>query len=87
MPRVYIPAPLQEMCGGTKSIDLQAATLDEIIASLDERWPGVRGRLCRGNELAAGLQISIDGAFSSRGLRAKVAEATEIHFLPALGGG
>jgi hypothetical protein len=33
------------------------------------------------------VAVSIDGAFTNRGLLAQVGAESEIHFLPAIGGG
>ena len=44
-------------------------------------------RLCRGDSLAPGLQVSIGNTITTRGLRATLAPDCEIHFLPAIGGG
>ena len=87
MATVYLPAPLRAACGGTESLALEARTVGEAIDLLAARWPEVRTRLCAGNQLAPGVQVSIDGALSARGLLARLEPDSEVHFLPALGGG
>lgn len=49
--------------------------------------PGIARHLTDGEGLARGLAASIDGQLSSRGLWARVKPESEIHFLPAIGGG
>ena len=55
--------------------------------ALERRFPGIDARMCQGGELAAGLAVSIDGAVTSRGLLAPLKPDSQIHFLPAIGGG
>jgi molybdopterin synthase sulfur carrier subunit len=87
MPRSYIPAQLRNLTSGQAEIEVEGATVREIVAALEQRFPGMRDRLCKGDELSPALQVSIDGTFSRRGLEAKVQPASEVHFLPVFGGG
>jgi len=87
MPRVFIPFQLRDVTGGQAEIEAEGATVRELIAALEQRFPGMRERLCLGDELSPALQVSIDGTFSRRGLAAKVQPASEVHFLPVFGGG
>jgi molybdopterin synthase sulfur carrier subunit len=57
------------------------------VSALEARVAGIRERICEGDSIAAGLAVSIDGAIASRGLRSPVGPDSEIHFLPAIGGG
>jgi sulfur-carrier protein len=87
MPRVFIPAQLRDLTAGQAEIEASGATVRELIEALDERFPGMHERLTRSGELAAALQVSIDGVFSRRGLDARVLPTSEVHFLPVFGGG
>ncbi len=87
MATVYIPAALRELTGGVDRVELEAASVRQIVAALEARWPELEGRLRQGDELAGGLAVSIDGAISSRGLLARVGPDSEVHFIPAIGGG
>lgn len=87
MPTVYIPAQMRALTGGVSRVDVAAETVRQAILALDERFPGVGARLTDGTSLTSGLAVSIDGAFSSQGLFAKVGPKSEVHFLPAIGGG
>ena len=87
MPLVFIPAQLRGLTGGESQIELPAGSVREVVEALEARFPGIKERLCQGNELAPGLQLSIDHVMSSRGLRAKLKANSEVHFLPAFGGG
>jgi molybdopterin converting factor small subunit len=87
MPRVFIPAQLRDLTGGLAEIEAAGATVREVVAVLDQRFPGIAERLCQGGELSPALQVSIDGTLSRRGLDARVPPASEVHFLPVFGGG
>jgi molybdopterin synthase sulfur carrier subunit len=87
MALVFIPAQLRGLTGGESQIELPAASVREVVEALEVRFPGMKERLCQGDELAPGLQLSIDHVMSSRGLRTKLGPKSEVHFLPAFGGG
>ena len=87
MPRVFIPAPLRDLTAGQAEIELAGATVRELVNELERKFPGFANRVCSDGELSPALQISIDGQFSRRGLDARVASASEVHFLPVFGGG
>jgi len=87
MPRVFIPAQLRDLTLGQPEIEAAGGTVREVVAALDDQFPGLADRLCRDNALAPNLQLSIDGVFSLRGLDARVQPTSEIHFLPVFGGG
>ncbi len=87
MPLVFIPSQLRGLTGGEAQVELPAGSVREVVEALEARFPGIKERLCQGDELAPGLQLSIDHVMSSRGLRAKLSPRSEVHFLPAFGGG
>jgi len=87
MPRVFIPPLLQTLTGGVGEIDCEAANVREVVEHLDGRFPGIRARLCDGDELKPGLTVAVDGHVSALGLIEKAGTDAEIHFLPAVGGG
>ncbi len=87
MARVFIPAQWRDLSGGTADVQLEGATVAQIIDALDARFPGMAARARDEDGIAAGLAVSIDDVITSRGLRAKVAADSEVHFLPAIGGG
>jgi molybdopterin synthase sulfur carrier subunit len=84
---VWIPSLLRNLTAGQKQVTVSGKTVGEAIDALDDRFPGIKGRLCAGDHLNPALMIMIDGVQAGRGLTTPVGEATEIHFLPAIGGG
>ena len=87
MPTVYLPPQMRSLTGGVVQFEVEGATVRALIEALEAQYPGIKDRLCRGDELSPSLQVSIDDKFSSQGLRAGVGPNSEVHFLPALGGG
>jgi molybdopterin synthase sulfur carrier subunit len=87
MPVVFIPSPMRDLTGGVSEAAVEGTTVREVIDALDVRFPGLRDRLVRGDSLAPGLQVAIDHVMTPRGLRAKLRPESEVHFLPAIGGG
>jgi len=87
MPKVYIPPLLQKITDGQDMIESLGKTVADVIDDLEIQFPGIKKQLCEGNELKPGLNISVDGKISSRGLLQKLDENCEVHFLPSVGGG
>ena len=63
------------------------AFVAEVIEELERQFTGIKGRLCKGEELSPSLQVSIDHRMTGRGMSAKIGSQSEVHFLPVLGGG
>jgi molybdopterin synthase sulfur carrier subunit len=87
MATVHIPAQLRSFTGGADQVEVVGTSLRQVIVSLEAAHPGLAARLQREDAVAPGLAVSIDGAITNRGLLAKVGPESQIHFLPAIGGG
>ncbi len=87
MPVVWIPAPLRTLTGGRETVPVSGATVAEVVAALERLHPGIRDRLCDGDALRPGLTVAVDDQVARLGLREPVRESSEVHFLPAIGGG
>jgi len=86
MVRVFIPASLRQLTDDQSTVDIVATTLREAIDALEDRCPGIRQRLCEGDGLTPTLQVAIDNTMTRR-MSAPLQPDSEIHFLPAIGGG
>jgi len=84
---VWIPAPLRGMTGGQERIEVAAPTPREAIDALDLLFPGIRDRLLANGTLRPGLALAINSQVTRTGLDLPLGEASEVHFLPAIGGG
>ena len=87
MPTIYIPTMLQSLTGGTKQVAVTAANLRQVMEKLDELYPGFKSRLLDDGQLRSNLAVAIDGEIARMGLLEKVGENSEVHFVPAIGGG
>ncbi len=43
--KVLIPTPLRSYCGERQEVEADGATLEEVLADLDRRYPGIRFRM------------------------------------------
>ena len=87
MPIVWIPSLLRELTNGHDQLVVPGATVREVIANLNERYPGVKARLCADDRLAPNIAVVVDGSISRQGLRQPLTEMSEVHFIPAISGG
>ncbi len=87
MPRIFLPPTFKTLTGGPLEFDTEGQNVREAIKQLDQEVPGVLQRLCESGELKPGLTVAVDGNVSSLGVLQKVKANSEIHFLPAIGGG
>ena len=84
---IFIPTMLQKMTGGDKKVDIDARNVRQVIEQLDELYPGIKNRLVEDGEILPNLAIAIDGDVAIMGMLEKVLEDSEVHFVPAIGGG
>jgi molybdopterin synthase sulfur carrier subunit len=87
MARVWIPSLLRDLTGGQEQVEVPATKVHEIIEELERRFPGMRARLCAGDSLRAGIALIVDSQAAQLGVMQPVGPESEVHFLPALGGG
>jgi sulfur-carrier protein len=87
MAEVVIPALLRKFTGGRDRIRASGATVRELIADLDRQFPGFAANLIQAGELKPSIAVSIDGEIGTGGLLDTVGQSSEVHFLPAIGGG
>ncbi len=84
---VFIPSLHQDLTGGVEQIEVEGASVREVIDALDAQYPGLRDRLVEDGRVKPSIAVAIDGTITHRGLREKLAGSSEVHFIPALSGG
>ena len=84
---VYIPAQLAPMCGGRSPLEVEGATVRQIIDNLELACPGIRERLLVQGRLRPNISVAIDGEISPAGLIEPVSPESELHFVAAISGG
>ena len=87
MATVWIPALLRDLTGGQDTVIVPGTTVRQIVESLDRAYPGIKARLCDDNGLRSGIAVAVDTQIARLGLSQPVGEKSEVHFLPAIGGG
>ncbi len=84
---VWIPPLMRDLTGGQERVAVPGEKVRELVDALDARCPGLKARLTEDGELRRGLVVTVDGVASRQGLRQRVDPDSEVHFLPAIGGG
>ncbi len=84
---VFIPPLLRPLAEGAECVVVTPGTLREVIDAIEGQHAGLRAKLLTGGEIRPNLSVSINDTIISRGLEEPVPAGSEVHFLPALGGG
>jgi molybdopterin converting factor small subunit len=87
MVTVFIPSLMQGLTDGEHRVEIDGATVRQIIDNLEARYPGMKERLVENNRVKSNISVAIDGEVTTLGMLGKVGESSEVHFLPAIGGG
>lgn len=89
MAEVWVPPKLQQLTDGNQQVQVEGTTVRRLINNLELLYPGIKDFLVDEMEedLVPGLAVIIDGEVSLLGMLDKVGKDSEVHFLPAIGGG
>ena len=87
MPVVWIPPLLRDLTGGDEKVIVPGETVRRVIENLEKTYPGIEARLCEDGKLRPNISVVVDGQVRRQRLRQRLAETSEIHFLPAISGG
>ena len=87
MAEVWIPPRMQSLTGGQQTVEIEGATVRQIIENLEKAHPGMKERLVADNRVKPNISVAVDGEVTPMGMLEKVGESSEVHFLPAIGGG
>jgi sulfur-carrier protein len=87
MAEVHLPATLPPLFADLpRRLEVEAATVDEAIQRLDERWPGLRDRLCEpGSELRCHINVYVDR--ERAGLETALEAGSRVDVIAAISGG
>jgi sulfur-carrier protein len=87
MADLHLPTTLTPLFTGLpRRLEVEAATVDEAIAQLEERWPGLRDRLCEpGPELRAHIHVYVDR--ERGGLDTPLEPRSRVDVIAAISGG
>ena len=85
--RVRIPTPLRSYTGDAKEVEVDGATVDDLLRALDDRFPGIRFRVVdEQGRLRKHMKVFV-GPDAVRDLSTPVAGADEVTLMQALSGG
>jgi sulfur-carrier protein len=87
---IRIPTPLRTATGGASTVDVDAGTVGEALASLEQAHPGVSERLLDDNgRLRRFVNVFVDDedVRFAQGLDTPVADGSTVSIIPAVAGG
>ncbi len=87
MPTVYIPSLMQSLTGGKQTVEVGGSTVRQVVEALEQAYPGMKERLVDSGRIKPNISVAVDGEVTTLGMLQKVGENSEVHFLPAIGGG
>jgi molybdopterin synthase sulfur carrier subunit len=87
MAELYLPSTLTPLFAGLpRRLEVDANTVDEAIGQLNERWPGVRDRLCEpGPALRMHIHVYVDRERAA--LDTPLAAHSRVDVIAAISGG
>ena len=87
MAELHLPATLPPLFVELpRHVEVDAATVDEAIDRLDERWPGLRDRLCEpGPALRRHINVYVDK--ERGGLDTPIGAGSRVDVIAAISGG
>ena len=87
MADLHLPGTLPPLFAGLpRRLEIDAGTVVEVIDRLDERWPGLRDRLCEpGPALRPHIHVYVDGERAA--LETSLEERSRVDVIAAISGG
>ena len=87
---IRIPTPLRNATGGVSTVEVEATTVGEALASLEQAHPGVGERLLdEGGKLRRFVNVFVDDedVRFQQGLDTPVQPGSTVSIIPAVAGG
>ena len=88
---VSIPSLMRDLTAEKSQIEISGTTLRELVDNMEAAFPGVKERLCHRDDglerISPYIGVYVDGVLIDRGMRSPIGPTSEVHFLPAIGGG
>ncbi len=87
MADVHLPGTLPPLFRDLpRRVDIDAATVDELFVRMDERWPGLRDRLCGdGPSIRPHIHVYVDR--ERAGLGTELGARSRVDVIAAISGG
>ena len=90
MTTVFIPSSLRRYTAGQSKADVSGGTINEVIDNLEQRYPGVKSRLCdESGQIKRYVNVFVNDEEirTLEGADTPVAEKDEVSIVPAMAGG
>jgi molybdopterin converting factor small subunit len=87
MPELHLPATLPSLFEDLpRTVEVEADTVNEAIDRLDQRWPGMRDRLCEpGPKLRRHINVYVDRERAE--LETRLGHDSRVDVIAAISGG
>lgn len=90
MPSVKLPPVLRKLSGGVKEVQVEGATIGEVLDGLDRKYPSIKNQLLTEDGQIArfvNLYLNDEDVRFMQGLTTPVKEGDTVVILPAMSGG
>lgn len=88
--KVRIPTPLQRLTANQSEVDVEGKNIKEIINSLEEKFPGIKERICDENGQVrkfVNLFVNDEDARFLQGEETQLKDGDLVSIIPAIAGG
>jgi molybdopterin synthase sulfur carrier subunit len=86
VPVVRLRAPLSELAGGNRELELEGSTVAEVLKALEQRHPDVRGWILdEHGQIREHINVFVNREYGREDTT--VLESDRLHVLPAISGG
>jgi molybdopterin converting factor small subunit len=86
MVQVYLPRLLLDLFPeAPRRVELEAASVGELLEGLNQRWPGMRDRLSVPGAIRAHINVFVDGERSA--FETRLQPDAVVQIIPAVSGG
>ncbi len=88
--KVRIPAPLRKLTQDKAVVEVDGATVQDLLNSLEKNYPGLKDRICdESGQIRRFVNVFVNGEdirFKD-GPKTAVSEGAEVSIIPAIAGG
>ncbi len=86
MPVVRLRAPLSELAGGNRELELEGSTVAEVLKALEQRHPDIRGWILdEQGQIREHINVFVNKEHGREDTA--VLDSDRLHVLPAISGG
>lgn len=78
---------MREQTGGQAQVQVSGSTVRQVVDNLEAVHPGMKARLCDGDELSPHVAVVVDGQLSRLRLNQPVEDGSQVRFVPVMHGG